>query len=115
MYKLIIVIEKQAIRGKFDDLWPRFLYHAERMPGLVREASSRIEDVLVGDVSLGLVHELFFETQDALQNAMVSSHGQEAGKILQEIAGGALSLMIAEHKEDSIENLLKYRAQVKNE
>ena len=41
-------------------------------------------------------------------------YSDDEQKILQEIAGGALSLMIAEHKEDSIENLLKYRAQVKN-
>jgi len=109
MYKLIIVLEKRHLRGKFDTLWPRFLHHAERMPGLRREATSHIEEVLIGDVSLGLVHELFFETLADLRQAMASPDGQAAGRLLQEIAAGDLSLMIADHKEDDIANLLKYR------
>ena len=42
MYKLMILIPPAAEGPALDEGWPEFLYSAERMPGLVREASVRV-------------------------------------------------------------------------
>lgn len=115
MYKLIILIPQQAKDSTFDDSWPRFLFHAERMPGLLREATIRVHHVLTGDSDIDIIHELYFESLRDLQIAMASEPGQAAGMILQQITGGRVSLLIAEHKEDTIDNLRQYRQGKEND
>ena len=48
MHKLVILIESTADPA-FDQNWPQFLHHAERIPGLKREATSRVTQVLFGE------------------------------------------------------------------
>ena len=109
MYKLIILISPEAEGPAFDDQWPQFLHQAESMPGLLREATIRVQHSLYGDLAASMLHELFFESQDALYKALASPQGQAAGQILQRITDGYVTLLVAEHKEDQIENLRKYR------
>ncbi len=111
MHKLMIFIPSTAAGPFLDDGWPEFLHHAEAMPGLLREATSQVEQHLVGDLRFSRVHELFFENRAALQSAMGSPAGMEAGRVLQQITRGQVTLLIAEHHEDSIENLMQYRQQ----
>jgi len=108
MYKLIMLIETPENPLSFDEAWPSFLRQAEKMPGLVREATVRVANVLFGTDRIYMIHELFFETQADLQAAMVSPQGQTSGQILQKITGGGMTLLVAEHKEDNIENIRKY-------
>ncbi len=108
MYKLIILIESTSTPG-FHNIWPRFLHAAEGIPGLRREATSRITQVLYGDAQYALVHELYFDTLALLQNGLASSSGQEAGRLLQEMTGGRVRLLIADHSQDELENIHKYR------
>ncbi len=114
MYKLIIFIGPVASTISFSDGWPEFLHHAEAMPGLVREATIRVRALLFGDLNVEMIHELYFETQADLQWALASPSGQAAGAILQEITAGQVTLLIAEHKEDSAENLRSYRQEGHN-
>jgi len=109
MYKLMILIPPTLEGPAFDDGWPKFLHNAERMPGLIREATVRVTSQLFGDHPVGIVHELFFADQAALQDAMSSSEGLAAGQILQQLTQGKMTLLIAEHREDDIENLRQYR------
>jgi hypothetical protein len=109
MYKLMILIEPAANGSTLDEGWPEFLRQAERMPGLLREASVLVRRALAGRYEIAQVHELFFETAEALYQAMASPPGQEAGQILQRITAGQMTLLIAEHREDQIENIRKYR------
>ena len=111
MHKLIILIEAAAITPLFEDNWPNFLSLAERMPGLVREATSHIDTVLYGSYPFALMHELLFETPGALQEAMGSEEGRLAGELLQHITDGRLALYMSDHKEDELENIRKFRAQ----
>ncbi|OGN93083.1 MAG: hypothetical protein A2Z71_04760 [Chloroflexi bacterium RBG_13_50_21] len=108
MHKLIILVESTSTPG-FHDLWPRFLHAAENIPGLRREATSRISQVLYGDEQYALVHELYFDSYAALQSGLASTSGQEAGRLLQDMTGGKLKLLIADHSEDDLENIRKYR------
>ncbi len=111
MHKLIIIIEAPEDPITFEDAWPAFLHQAEKMPGLIREATVRVSDILFGNDQIYMIHELFFETQHELQTAMTSPQGQISGHILQRITGGRMTLITAEHREDDIENILKYQVE----
>ena len=110
MHKLIILVETPEDLNAFDELWPQFLHHAERMPGLNRESTSRIDSVLFGNSSYYLIHELFFDSLQAIQAAMRSDSGQSTGEVLQRMTAGRMVIMTADHKEDNMENILKYMA-----
>jgi hypothetical protein len=109
MHKLIILVESTATPD-FHVFWPRFLHAAENIPGLQREATSRINQVLFGEMQCALVHELFFNSYKSLQIGLVSASGKEAGRLLQEMTGGKVKLLIADHSEDDLENIRRYKA-----
>lgn len=108
MDKLIILVESTSIPG-FHNFWPRFLHAAESIPGLRRESTSRVRQVLYGDVEVALIHELYFDSLSALQAGLASPSGKEAGRILQDMTGGTVRLLIADHAEDDLENIRKYK------
>jgi uncharacterized protein (TIGR02118 family) len=110
MHKLMILIDSLADWTAFDDTWPQFLHQAEDMPGLKREVTSRVDSVLYGKGRYAVIHELYFDSLDAAQEAMSSKPGREAGKILQAITDGQMTLLFADHKEDDIENIRKYKS-----
>ena len=109
MHKLVILIEPLADEEAFDELWPQFLHLSESMPGLRREATCRVERTLYGRCQATRLHELFFDSDTAIETAMTSPKGRAAGELLQKMTGGAMSLLIADHKEDDLENIRKYQ------
>lgn len=109
MHKLIILIEQLEDEARFDEMWPEFLHVSERMPGLVREATCRVDSVLFGGLKPMLQHELFFESVTDIHKAMSSQEGKTAGGMLQHMTGGRMNLFIADHKEDNIENIRRYK------
>ncbi len=109
MHKLIILIES-INTPDFHASWPRFLHAAESMPGLRREATSRVAQVLFGDLQCALIHELYFDSYPSLQSGLGSASGKEAGRLLQEMTGGKVCLLIADHAEDNLENINKFRS-----
>lgn len=108
MHKLVILIESSA-NPQFDQLWPQFLYHAERIPGLRREATSRVSQVFYGNLACDLIHELFFDNYTAMHQGMASPEGQQAGRVLQSMTGGRVVLLFADHAEDDVENIRRYQ------
>ena len=111
MYKLVIIIAGADAQVDFDTYWPQFLHLAEQMPGLRREATGRVARVLFGSLPCTLIHELFFDSLDALQEAMASPVGQETGQLLQQMTRGKLTLLVSDHNEDDLENIRKHRLQ----
>ncbi|MFN2198138.1 MAG: EthD family reductase [Anaerolineales bacterium] len=109
MHKLIILIESFADAHAFENLWPDFLARAEAMPGLRRETTSWPGGMIYGDVQIELIHELYFDSQEALKQAMESPPGQAAGQMLQRLTAGKMTLLIAHHLEDELENIRPYR------
>lgn len=108
MHKLVILIEGAALPENFEDNWPQFLHLAEQMPGLQREVTSRVQHILSGSQNYILIHELFFETLDALQTAMASPFGRQAGQELQQMTQGKVVLLVGDHNEDEMENIRRY-------
>ena len=109
MYKLVIMIEDLPDQEQFDQLWPEFLHLSESMPGLIKEATCRVDSTIYGSYHPNLLHELYFESIDDIQEAMSSPQGRAAGSYLQRMTGGKMSLIIADHKEDDLENIRRYR------
>jgi uncharacterized protein (TIGR02118 family) len=105
MHKVVILIEPPADSAAFEERWPDFLHQAEAMPGLRREASSRVLHFLFGATPYAQMHELFFDSFQAAQEALASPPGRSAGVILQELTRGRMAIFFAEHHEDSLENL----------
>ncbi len=109
MHKLVILIHSSPSWQEKEDDWPEFLHLAEAMPALRREATSRVERFLYGEPAIVHMHELFFDTLEQAESAMASIQGRQAGALLQRMSGGQMTLFIADHKEDDIANLLKYK------
>jgi uncharacterized protein (TIGR02118 family) len=109
MVKLVILIEPQEDWQKFEQDWPQFLALAEKMPSLVKEATSPIQSRLHGNVPVSMMHELFFESMDDLKEAMTSPEGVAAGQKLQEITGGKVTLLFADHYEDELKNIRTFK------
>lgn len=109
MHKLVILIGPMSAVPDFDELWPEFLHKAEAMPGLRREVTSRVEEFLFGDQLYELVHELYFDSLREAQEAMASVEGRAAGKLLQHMTRGQITLFFADHNQDDLENIRKYQ------
>jgi uncharacterized protein (TIGR02118 family) len=110
MHKLVIIIPTQEDPSALDQGWPQVLHLLEGMPGLRRETTSRVDSMLYGRETFELVHELYFDTLQDLQAAMASPSGREAGRLLQSLTSGQVILFLADHKEDDLENITRYRA-----
>jgi uncharacterized protein (TIGR02118 family) len=109
MYKLVIFIKSLEDADSFEEKWPEFLHSAEKMPGLVYETTSRVDKILYGEEKIAQVHELYFKSQKDAVRAMSSPEGREAGRTLQRITGGRISLFFADHKGDDLNNIRKFR------
>lgn len=109
MYKLVIMIEPPEDLERFEERWPEFLHLSEAMPGLKREATSRVDQMLYGGTPYAQMHELFFDTSQAAHEALGSPMGQAAGRLLQQISGGRMMLFFADHKEDDLENIRRFK------
>lgn len=109
MHKLIILIGQVEDEAAFDEMWPEFLHLSEGMPALIREATCRVEHMLYGQVPLFLIHELYFDSLAEIQAAMSSPEGRAAGELLQKMSSGRLTLLIADHKEDELENIRSHK------
>ncbi len=75
------------------------------MPGLMQEITSRVSSALYGDYTCFLIHELLFDDRNAAYRALNSAQGQEAGRTLQEITQGRMTLLFADHHQDRLENI----------
>lgn len=110
MYKLVILIEPQDHTAEFDARWSEFLAAAERMPGLRREVTSRVDKVLYGKFGPHLIHELHFDSLKAAGDAMASPEGKRTGEVLQEITGGKVSLLFADHLQDELSHIHRHQS-----
>ena len=109
MHKVVILIEELEDWPQFETQWPSFLHLAEAMPGVQQEATSRVEHLLYGSCRVGQVHELFFNSLGEAESAMASPQGLAAGRLLQQITGGRITIFFADHKQDAIANIQKFR------
>jgi uncharacterized protein (TIGR02118 family) len=102
MYKLMVIFHLSHDILELEKQWSEnFVAHAEKMPGLRRVSVSRVRGSLMEQTRIHLVHELFFDDETALRQALASSEGQTAGRALMEFAADNLTLLMAEHLEEA--------------
>lgn len=110
MYKLTIFFYPPLPNHEFDQQgWQKFMGLAEKMPGLLRETVSEVEDYLLGSQGHRYVkiHEFYFESREALNNALNSEEGQAAGAWLHQFTKRRLSMLIASENEALPEHFKK--------
>lgn len=115
MYKLVILFLPPIAWANFEQGWQKFLGMAEQMPGLRKEAVSDIDELVFGPPSMNYkkVHELYFDSREALESALNSEAGQKAGQWLHSFTQGRFLLMIAKHMEATPEQFKKTQDAVK--
>jgi uncharacterized protein (TIGR02118 family) len=97
VHKLILVFRPPIDPTIFERRWSdEFVPLAERMPGLRRVSLARAYGGPTGPTDVYLVHEFYFDDSSALQQAMVSAEGQQAGRALMGFAARQVSLTFAD-------------------
>lgn len=101
MYKLVILFEQPLDEEQFQVDWQKFMGLAEKLPRLKREVVSRVQQIVHAPDGRQYVrlHELIFDSRDALEVALQSPAGQLAGQFLQAFTLGRMVLLTAEHME----------------
>ena len=105
MYQLIIIIPFGVNMIDFDQGWPEFLSAAEKMPGLIKESITRIDQQVYGTSPLHRIYCFDFPDQVTLNKALVSESGEEAGKILHKITEGRVSIYTGKHNADFLDHI----------
>jgi uncharacterized protein (TIGR02118 family) len=101
-HKLIILFKRPADPADFQRRWSEeFVPLAEQLPGLRRITVSVAHGGPAGSVDVHLIHELHFDTLEAVKAAMAAPEGLRAGRCLVDLAGQRAELVFAEHMEDA--------------
>jgi uncharacterized protein (TIGR02118 family) len=101
MYKLVILFEQPLDELEFQVNWQKFMGLAEKLPRLKREVVSRVQQVIHAPDGRQYtrIHELIFDSRDALEAGLQTPAGQLAGQFLQAFTQGRMVLLTAEHME----------------
>jgi uncharacterized protein (TIGR02118 family) len=101
LHKPILIFKPPPDATVFERRWSEeFVPVAERMPGLRRVAVARGYGGPSGPPEIYLVHELYFDGEEALRRAMTSPEGRQAGRALMGFAARQVSLTFAEPLEE---------------
>ncbi|WP_310230051.1 EthD family reductase [Brevibacillus nitrificans] len=97
MVKLVAVYRKPEDVEAFDKHY--YEVHAplvEKMPGLIKLEVNKIYGTPMGESDLHLIANMYFESKEALLEALSSSEGRAAGKDLRGFAGSIVTMHFAE-------------------
>lgn len=102
MVKFIIAFRKPdaGTETNFENSYNDFLALAERMPNLKRRQVCHVFGSPMGEPTFYRVLELYFEDTAAMDSALRSPAGQEAGGELTKLGRGAFDLSFAEVYEE---------------
>lgn len=112
MYKFVIVFFQPTAWATFEQGWQKFLGLVEQMPGLKKEAVADVEQLVFGPANYNFkkIHELYFDSRKALDEALASDAGQKAGQWLHAFTQGKFVSLIVKHMEATPEQF-KIQAQ----
>jgi uncharacterized protein (TIGR02118 family) len=96
MVKLIIAFRKPDDAVKFEDVYNDFLALCERMSGVKRRQVCHVFGSPTGEPGFYRLLELYFEDNAAMDAALRSRAGQEAGGELARFGQGKCDLSFAE-------------------
>jgi len=100
MIKFMIVFDQPEDPENFENVYQDFLALVERMPNILRRQVVHITGSPQGAPRFYRILELYFESTDAQQSALMSAIGQEAGQELSRLPQGAVQLLFADVYEE---------------
>ena len=97
MVKLIALYKKPDDSASFDKHYAEVHTPlAKKMPGLRKMEVAKITGSAIGETPNYLISEMYFDTRDALDEALASPSGRAAGKDLMSFAAKYVTLMYAD-------------------
>ncbi|MCU0514631.1 MAG: EthD family reductase [Anaerolineae bacterium] len=100
MFKFMICFRPPADLTRFENAYNDFLALVERIPEIQRRQVIHVTGSPQGSPPYGRILELYFASQAAMQQALLSGPGQEAGGELRRFATGSYDIMFAEVYEE---------------
>jgi uncharacterized protein (TIGR02118 family) len=101
MVKFVIMFRKPLNQKRFEDNYNNFLALIERMPSITRRQVNTVLGSPVGDSPFYRVLEIYFESEVALQESLMSPAGQEAGGELSKFGARHIEIFYAEVYEEA--------------
>ncbi len=101
MIKFIILFHQPTDLDSFEQVYQDFLALVERMPHIIRRQVVHITGSPQGTASFYRILEIYFESPQQQQEALMSKIGQEAGQELGRLPRGTFQLLYADVYEEA--------------
>lgn len=101
MIKFIILFQQPTDADRFEQVYQDFLALVERMPHIIRRQVVHITGSPQGNPSFYRILEIYFESPQQQQAALMSKIGQEAGQELGRLPRGTFQLLYADVYEEA--------------
>ena len=111
MYQLILIIHSSVNLVSFDESWPDVLELIEKMPGVIEESVTRIDQVLSGQRSISRIYSFLFPDKKTLEDSLLSDPGEKAGQMIHDLTDGGATILTGEYREDALTNIRSYLSQ----
>ena len=102
MVKLVLLFKRPRNEMDFETGYVKNLAMLEKMPGIKRRQANMVWGGPGGDASIYRILEFYFEDRAALDTAMTSPAGTEAGRDLMDYAGDVVELLFVDVFEDDL-------------
>lgn len=101
MIKFMILFQQPKDLDSFENVYQDFLALVERMPNIVRRQVAHVTGSPQGAPSFYRILEIYFESPQQQQQALMSKIGQEAGQELGRLPRGMVQLLFADVYEEA--------------
>jgi uncharacterized protein (TIGR02118 family) len=100
MIKFMILFRQPTDLDSFENVYQDFLALVERMPNILRRQVVHITSSPQGTPQYYRILELYFESPETQQEALMTPIGQETGKELGCLPEGAVEMLFADVYEE---------------
>jgi uncharacterized protein (TIGR02118 family) len=101
MFKFMIIFNQPSNHADFENAYNDLLALVERMPDIQRRQVVTVLGSPLGQSPLFRILEVYYDSQDALEESLKSPAGQEAGAELRRFQPGSFDLVFAEVYEEA--------------
>lgn len=101
MVKLMMLFRRPEDEERFEKGYVQTLAKLERMSGIVRQQANMVYGSPEGQSKYYRILELYFASYEALDNAMRSPEGMEAGQSLLAYAGDLVEILFVDVLEEN--------------
>ncbi len=100
MIKFMVLFHQPEDAENFENVYQDFLALVERMPHIQRRQVVHVTGSPRGAPEIFRILEIYFESQERQQEALLSDVGQEAGTELSRLPSGSFELLYADVYEE---------------